>query len=162
MNFPAQSPDLRRFPLVARASRLFARSPWSPAPPIRFLFVDSRFRYRFFQRRPRDRAGFAGFFALRFARGRCDQLPQRTSTSYPCPCWAHQSDQAGNPGLAAGLSILFIAYLSEGAHTSLRRLSTLRSLQFAYTAFWAPVVSLNEPSLLIESTVTASAESAPS
>jgi hypothetical protein len=42
--FTAQSPDLRRFPLVARASRSIARSPWSTAPRIRFLFVDSRIR----------------------------------------------------------------------------------------------------------------------
>lgn len=45
MAFVAQPPDLRRFPLVARASRSHARSPWSAAPRIRFLFVGSRLRY---------------------------------------------------------------------------------------------------------------------
>ena len=45
MTFPAQSPDLRRFPLVAGASRSVARSPRSAAPRIRFLFVDSRVRF---------------------------------------------------------------------------------------------------------------------
>src|SRR5258708_6880192 len=64
MHFPHQAADLRRSPLVARASRLLARSPWSAAPPIRFLFVDSRFRYRFFQRRPRDRTGFRRLLRL--------------------------------------------------------------------------------------------------
>src|SRR5713101_3637299 len=44
VTFPAQPPDLRRLPLVARASRSLARSPWSAPPPIRFLFVGSRFR----------------------------------------------------------------------------------------------------------------------
>ena len=32
---------------------------------------------------------FTSFSALRFARGRYDQLPQRTFTSYSRPCWAH-------------------------------------------------------------------------
>jgi len=45
MAFAAQSPDLRRLPLVARASRSFARLPWVSAPLIRFLFVNSRLRY---------------------------------------------------------------------------------------------------------------------
>jgi hypothetical protein len=40
---------------------------------------------RFFQRRPRGR----DHFALRFARGPCDQVPQRTCTSWSRPCWAH-------------------------------------------------------------------------
>ena len=44
MTFPAQSPDLCRFPLVAGASRSVVRSPRSAAPRIRFLFVDSRVR----------------------------------------------------------------------------------------------------------------------
>ena len=44
MTFTALPPDLRRCPLVATASRSIARSPWSTAPRIRFLFVDSRLR----------------------------------------------------------------------------------------------------------------------
>ena len=43
-SFPAQPPDLRRLALTTRASRLFARSPCSAAPSIRFLFIGSRFR----------------------------------------------------------------------------------------------------------------------
>jgi hypothetical protein len=38
--FAARSPRLRRPPLVARASRSLARSPWLAAPCTRFLFVD--------------------------------------------------------------------------------------------------------------------------
>ena len=45
MAFTAQSPDLHRHPLVARASRSRARSPWMEVPRIRFLFVNSRLRY---------------------------------------------------------------------------------------------------------------------
>lgn len=41
--FTAQSPDLRHFALITRASRSLARSPCSAAPFIRFLFIDSRF-----------------------------------------------------------------------------------------------------------------------
>ncbi len=41
--FTAQSPDLRHFALITRASRSYARSPCSAAPSIRFLFIDSRF-----------------------------------------------------------------------------------------------------------------------
>ena len=100
MDFPAQSLDLRRLPLIARASRSHVRWPWLASPHIhrarsrlwsaRFLFVGSRFRSPLLSApasRP-DRV-IPGFFALRFDRGRCDRLPQRTSTSYPCPCWAH-------------------------------------------------------------------------
>jgi hypothetical protein len=42
--FLAQPPDLRRLPLVARASRAIDRSPWSASPRIRFLFVGWRLR----------------------------------------------------------------------------------------------------------------------
>jgi hypothetical protein len=67
VNVPAQPLALRRHPLVARASRTSARSPWMASPPIHrtpfsmeggFLFVGSRFRYRFFQCRPDGRTGF--------------------------------------------------------------------------------------------------------
>ena len=40
--FAALSPDLRRLPLVARTSRIRARSSWLAAPSIRFLFVDTQ------------------------------------------------------------------------------------------------------------------------
>ena len=42
-SFTARPPDLRRFALVMRASRLLARSPCSAAPSIRFLFIGPRF-----------------------------------------------------------------------------------------------------------------------
>ena len=42
--FAARPPDLRRTPLVARASRSLARSPWGTSPCIRFLCVSPRFR----------------------------------------------------------------------------------------------------------------------
>lgn len=42
-SFTAQPPDIRYVALATRASRLLARSPCSAAPPIRFLFIGSRF-----------------------------------------------------------------------------------------------------------------------
>lgn len=45
MAFAAQSSDLHRRPLVARVSRLRARSPWTSVPLIRFLSVNSQLRY---------------------------------------------------------------------------------------------------------------------
>lgn len=58
MNFPAQPPHLHRLPLVVRASWFRAQSLWLAAPLMRFLFVGSRFRYRFFQCWPRSQTGF--------------------------------------------------------------------------------------------------------
>jgi len=43
-SFAAQPPDLRRLPLVTRASRSRARSPWSATPFIRFLFIGPQLR----------------------------------------------------------------------------------------------------------------------
>lgn len=77
--FPAQPPDLRRPPLVARASRLLARSPWEASPRIRFLFVGWRLRS------PLPSAPASRQRALRFARGPCDQVPRRTCTSWSVP-----------------------------------------------------------------------------
>ena len=73
--FPAQPPDLRRSPLVARV-----RGQLSASPGLRRLISDSCSSARGFcspllsapASRP-DRS--PGFFALRFARGRYDQLP---------------------------------------------------------------------------------------
>ena len=82
--FVAQPPDLRRFPLVARASRSLARSPWSTAPRIRFLFVGSRLRYP------------ASFSAVLTARrlavhfGPCDQVPGGLPPPDYHPCRAYQ------------------------------------------------------------------------
>ena len=69
--FPAQPPDLPRLPLVARASRLLARSPWSAPPPIRFLFVGSRFRSPLLSALPRGHSpcGSLGVAATSFPRG---------------------------------------------------------------------------------------------
>ena len=73
--FPAQPPDLRRSPLVARV-----RGQLSASPGLRRLVSGFCSSARGFcspllsapASRP-DRS--PGFFALRFARGRCDQLP---------------------------------------------------------------------------------------
>jgi len=43
MTFAARLPDIRRTPLVVRASRKFARSPWSAPPRIRFLYISPQF-----------------------------------------------------------------------------------------------------------------------
>ena len=43
-SFTARPPNLRHRPLVTRASRLYARSPWSLAPSIRFLFIGPQLR----------------------------------------------------------------------------------------------------------------------
>src|SRR6266542_2791620 len=43
-SFTARPPDLRRFPLITRALRLLARSPWSATPSIRFLFIGPQLR----------------------------------------------------------------------------------------------------------------------
>ncbi len=97
MAFVAQPPDLRRFPLVARASRSVARSPWSATPHIRFLFVGSRLRYP---------ASFsAALTARRLADhfGPCDQVPgglpppdHRPCRAYHlCPC--STSGSRGDP-----------------------------------------------------------------
>src|SRR5262249_8135841 len=75
------------FPLVARASRSKARSPWSATPPIRFLFVGSWFGSPLPSAVLAD-AALLRAFALRFAWSPRDQLLQRTFTSLPCPCWA--------------------------------------------------------------------------
>ena len=40
----SQPPDLRRFALITRASRIHASSPCSAAPSIRFLSIGSQFR----------------------------------------------------------------------------------------------------------------------
>jgi hypothetical protein len=43
-SFAARPPDLRHRPLVTRALRSFARSPWSASPSIRFLFIGPQLR----------------------------------------------------------------------------------------------------------------------
>jgi hypothetical protein len=82
--FPAQSPDLRRSPLVARASRFRDRSPWLAPPHIRrppllgegASCSSTRGFCSPLLSAPASRPDRSpGFFALRFARGRCDQLP---------------------------------------------------------------------------------------
>ena len=73
--FPAQPPDLRRSPLVARV-----RGQLSASPGSRRLVSGSCSSARGFcsplLSAPASRPHrFPGSFALRFARGRCDQLP---------------------------------------------------------------------------------------
>ena len=43
-SFTARSPNLRHHPLVTRASRFLARSPWTAPPCIRFLSIDPQLR----------------------------------------------------------------------------------------------------------------------
>ena len=103
VNFPAQPLDIRRHPLVVRASRTDARSPWMASPLIHrtrflwsgcFLFVGSRFRYRFFQCRPH---GWTGFPAC----SPCELLGVATTSSprgLPPPIHAHAGHTSGRPG----------------------------------------------------------------
>ena len=80
MTFPAQSPDLRRFPLVAGASRSVIRSPRSAAPRIRFLSVDSRVRFTLRSAYASRRTPCASLRSLRPGSGRTF-----TSKSSPMP-----------------------------------------------------------------------------
>jgi len=101
--FTARSPDLRRLPLVARASRSLARSPWTTTPRIRFLFIDPRLRYRFFQRRPHGRTDSRRLLRLAVRLGPCDQVPRGLPPPSHDSCWAHQ--QKG-PALQAGPNVV--------------------------------------------------------
>ena len=95
MTFPAQSPDLRRFPLVAGASRSVVRSPRSAAPRIRFLFVDSRVRFTLRSAYASRRTPCASLRSLRPGSGRTF-----TSKSSPMP----GPPPRKGPGLSAGPS----------------------------------------------------------
>ena len=87
MTFPAQSPDLRRFPLVAGASRSVVRSPRSAAPRIRFLFVDSRVRFTLRSAYASRRTPCASLRSLRPGSGRTF-----TSKSSPMPGPQHKRE----------------------------------------------------------------------
>ena len=89
MTFPAQSPDLRRFPLVAGASRSVVRSPRSAAPRIRFLFVDSRVRFTLRSAYASRRTPCASLRSLRPGSGRTF-----TSKSSPMPGPPHKKAEA--------------------------------------------------------------------
>ena len=91
MTFPAQSPDLRRFPLVAGASRSVVRSPRSAAPRIRFLFVDSRVRFTLRSAYASRRTPCASLRSLRPGSG-------RTFTSKSSPMPGPPQKKAGSPG----------------------------------------------------------------
>jgi hypothetical protein len=97
--FPAQSPDLRRFPLVARASRSIARSPWSAAPRIQFLFVDSRFRS------PLLSAGSSRFQPCGSLGVPATGFSRRLSPPCCGSCWAHNEDGPDVPDAGAVLSV---------------------------------------------------------
>ena len=97
MTFPAQSPDLRRFPLVAGASRSVVRSPRSAAPRIRFLFVDSRVRCTLRSAYASRRTPCASLRSLRPGSGRTF-----TSKSSPMPGPPPRKPEAQvTPGLPA-------------------------------------------------------------
>ena len=95
--FPAQPPDLRRLPLVARASRshcpLALVGAASYPVPVRRLAVSL----------PASFSAPLAVGALRFARGPCDRVPQRTFTSWSRPCWAHNEEARGD--VAPGVSV---------------------------------------------------------
>ena len=104
MTFPAQSPDLRRFPLVAGASRSVVRSPRSAAPRIRFLFVDSRVRFTLRSAYASRRTPCASLRSLRPGSGRTF-----TSKSSPMPgpppsklCTSRAHHAGRNSGAPAG------------------------------------------------------------
>ena len=79
MTFTAQS--LESTTLIFWSRELRGSEPTRPISiaSIQFLFVNSRFCYRFFQRGPHD-PGLSAF-ALRFTWSPCDLVLQRTCTS---------------------------------------------------------------------------------
>jgi hypothetical protein len=82
-SFPARPPNLRHRPLVTRASRSLARSPWS-APPLSGSCPSAHsFAPRFL-----PTLGHPHAVALRFAR--CDQLATGLPPVRVRPCWAHK------------------------------------------------------------------------
>src|SRR5713101_4223651 len=109
VTFPAQPPDLRRLPLVARASRSLARSPWSAPPPIRFLFVGSRFRSPLLSALPLGHSpcGSLGVAATSFPKGLSPPghaHAGHTRTEGPLPCrrrpFLLAGSRAGTPEVA--------------------------------------------------------------
>ncbi len=100
MTVAAPPPDLRRRPLVARASRSLARSPWSTTPPIRFVCLGPQLRS------PLPSAPASRLDALRFTRvpatrspedshlqviahaGRTNQKAAALRCGFDCPSWA--------------------------------------------------------------------------
>ena len=73
--FPAQPPDLRRSPLVARVRGQSSASPGSRRLVSGFCSSARGFCSPLLSAPASRPDRFPGFFALRFARGRCDQLP---------------------------------------------------------------------------------------
>ena len=73
--FPAQPPDLRRSPLVARVRGQLSASPGSRRLVSGFCSSARGFCSPLLSAPASRPDRFPGFFALRFARGRCDQLP---------------------------------------------------------------------------------------
>ena len=88
---PCTSAGFTWLPLIARALRSYARSPWSAPPYIRFLFVAPQVSlHRFFQRRSHD-------CRLVVHSGCCDQLPKGLPPLSRWSCWAHIIAAAGPP-----------------------------------------------------------------
>ena len=81
-SFTARSPNLRHHPLVMRASRLYARSPWMAPPCIRFLFIDPQLRSTL-----PPTVGHPSAVALRLAHR--DRLAAGLAPARVRPCWAH-------------------------------------------------------------------------
>ncbi len=80
--FPAQPPDLRRSPLVARVRGQLSASPGSRRLVSGFCSSARGFCSPLLSAPASRPDRFPGFFALRFARGSCDQLPPGLSPGH--------------------------------------------------------------------------------
>ena len=94
MDFLALPVHLLRLPLVARASRTNARSPWLAPPRMRFLFVGSRVPYSLLSA-PTSRSDRSPGLSPCGSCGSLRPAPERTPTSYPRPCWIHVGSPRG-------------------------------------------------------------------
>ena len=135
MTFPAQSPDLRRFPLVAGASRSVVRSPRSAAPRIRFLFVDSRVRFTLRSAYASRRTPCASLRSLRPGSGRTF-----TSKSSPMPGPPHQN---GLPSPKPGKPLF--SYLFSNWGGWVRTTNLLVNSQALCRLSYTPFVSARRP-----------------
>ncbi len=87
-SFTALPPDSRRIPLVTRASRFTARSPWEAPPHIRFLSIGTRFTLH--ASSPRSVA----LTQLRFTSLAMTSLGRDFHPAGVRPCRAHSNDEA--------------------------------------------------------------------
>ena len=97
VTFPAQPPDLRRLTLGCWSFAVVC--PLAPVGTASYPVSVRQLAVSLPASFSADLAvgPVARLVALRFARGRCNLLPQRTFTSKPRPCWAHKRK---SPGIA--------------------------------------------------------------